>query len=215
MGEENRGQVSSGHFSTYPNQLRDLSQSMTSIVKLLLETTNVLAAVRREFRGESMLQTQSRIQWVQTSKPIFIKVVYSEKENRLVPLRKEVDYPSPIGKKLTYIPNDEAIEEIISMLKFAGINQITPITKIEGDNILDDLKEFECKLAAVLAQKQAVWGMDKELLPMIQFKIKTLVQDARFMCKDGAVLKALQTTVQRVESISENFNPKKPQPMYN
>jgi len=102
-----------------------------------------------------------------------------------------------------YVPNDEAIEEILSMLKFAGINQVTPITNIDEANILDDLKEFECKLASVLCLKQKDWGIDKELLPMTQFKIKTIVQDARFMCMNGGILKALQTTVQRVEQAYE------------
>ena len=47
--------------------------------------------------------------------------------------------------------------------------------------------------------KQKEWGMDKEMLPMIQSKIKTIVQDARYQCVNGSTLKAIQKTVQRVE----------------
>ena len=89
------------------------------------------------------------------------------------------------------------------MLKFVGINQITPITSIGEGNILDDLREFECKLAATLCLKQKAWGIDKELLPMMQTKLKTIIQDARYMCCKGAILKALQTSVQRVEQAWE------------
>ena len=63
----------------------------------------------------------------------------------------------------------------------------------------DDLKEFEMKLAGVLMLKQKAWGIDKELLPMVQSKIKTIVQDARYQAVNGSTLKAIQKTVQRVE----------------
>src|SRR5690606_13621468 len=99
--------------------------------------------------------------------------------------------------------NDEAIDEVLSMLKFMGINQINPIGFNTTENYLADLLEFECKLAAVLALKQRSWGLDKEMLPMIQSKIKTLVQDARSLSVQGKVLLALQTTVQRVEQSIE------------
>ena len=81
--------------------------------------------------------------------------------------------------------------------------KVTPISNVDENTILDDLKEFECKLAGVLCLKQKEWGIDKELLPMIQFKIKTIVQDARYMSCEGSTLKALQTTVQRVEQAFE------------
>jgi hypothetical protein len=114
------------------------------------------------------------------------------------------------GKEIeTYIPNDEAIDEILSMLKFLGINQISPLGKIGFDNYMDDLREFECKLAAVLCLKQKEWGLDKELLPMMQTKIKTIVQDVRSMSVEGIMLKSLQTTVQRVEQLIEGDGVKK------
>ena len=108
-----------------------------------------------------------------------------------------------------YIPNDEAIEEVLSMLSFMGMNPVTSLSNISEDNVLDDLKEFECKLAAILALKQKEWGLDKELLPMLQSEIKTLVQDVRFMACEGHTLKALQTTVQRVEQMIEGRDLKK------
>ena len=89
------------------------------------------------------------------------------------------------------------------MLKFMGMNKITLLTNIKEGMILDDLKEFECKFASVLTLKQKEWGIDKELLPMIMSKIKTIVQDARYMACEGNTIKAIQKTVQRVESYYE------------
>lgn len=204
MTEQNSQQAPIQNLS-YPNQLRDAAQAMASLTKLLLESSNVLSNLRREFRGEALHQDEDGgSQWIQVSKPIFIKAEpLTEK-----PIKEMYKMPDGTTKEI-FVPNDEAIEEILSMLKFAGINQITPITNINVDNILDDLKEFECKLAAVLCLKQKDWGIDKELLPMIQFKIKTIVQDARFMCREGLVLKALQTTVSRVEQVFEGERQKK------
>jgi len=188
-----------------PSQVSDLSETMASLTKLLLEVSNTLIAVRRELRGDSLYQSEDgQTHWVQVSKPVFIKI------NNLTgnPYRKKVKMPWG-EEKFVYIPNDEAIEEILSMMKFAGVNQITSIAGIDHDNYMDDLREFECKLAAVLALKQKEWGLDKELLPMLQFKIKTIVQDARSMAVDGRVLKSLQTSVQRVEQMIQDDRVKK------
>ena len=89
------------------------------------------------------------------------------------------------------------------MLKFSGVNQVTPISGIDSDVYMDDLREFGCKLASVLALKQKEWGLDKELLPMTQFKVKTIIADARSLALDGRTLKAIQTSIQRVEQAFE------------
>jgi len=188
-----------------PSQVSDLSDTMASLTKLLLEVSNTLIAVRRELRGDSLYQAEDgSTHWIQVSKPVFIKI------NQLTgnPYRRKIKMPWG-EEKYVYIPNDEAIEEILSMMKFAGVNQITSIAGIDFDNYMDDLREFECKLAAVLALKQKEWGLDKELLPMLQFKIKTIVQDARSMALDGRVLKSLQTSVQRVEQMIQDDRVKK------
>jgi hypothetical protein len=191
--------------SVYPSQLQEAAQAMASLTKLLAESSNTLIAVRREFRGEALHQSEDGSQqWVQIAKPVFVRVDF--KTN--LPIREKKKMPWG-EEKLCYQPNDEAIEEILSMLKFAGVNQITAISGIDNDNYLDDLKEFECKLAGVLCLKQREWGLDKELLPMTQYKIKTLVQDARSLALEGRGLKALQTTVQRVEQMFEGENMKK------
>lgn len=182
-----------------PNQLQEAQQMMASLTKLLLEAANTLIALRRELRGDALYQGEDgSTNWIQVSRPIFVQM--DQKTNK--PIKKEITMPWG-EKKFVYIPNDEAIEEILSMLKFAGVNQITAIAGIDDNNYLDDLKEFECKLAATLCLKQKEWGIDKELLPMLQFKLKTIVQDARSLALDGRTLKALQTSVQRVEQMIE------------
>ena len=89
------------------------------------------------------------------------------------------------------------------MLSFMGMNHITPLTNLSDDNVLDDLKEFECKLAALLCLKQVQWGLDKALMPVIMTKIKTVIQDARYLCVNGATMKAITQQVSRIEQVIE------------
>ena len=191
--------------TTSPGQMQEAIQGMASITKLLLEISNYLILLRREFRGEAMYQGQDgNTSWVQVSKPVFIRVNFKTGK----PVKQIVKMPWNEDKEV-YIPNDEAIDEILSMLKFSGINQMQPIGFNQPDNYLADLKEFECKLAAVLCLKQKEWGLDKELLPMQQFKIKTIIQDVRSMSINGNTLKSLISTIQRVEQMIEGDTTKK------
>jgi len=195
--EDNNNNSQSNSYTSYPGQ--NAANEIASLTKILLEVPNILNTLRREFRGEAIYTDDTgETHWIQVCKPMFIKIDPISRK----PIKVKQKYPDGIDREV-YLPNDEAIDEVLSMLKFAGINTLTPITKITGDNVLDDLKEFECKLAAVLALKQVSWGLDKELLPMTQFKIKTIVQDARYMAENGNILKAIQTTVQRVEQSYE------------
>ena len=192
----------------YPSQMQDAEKAVASMVKLLYGITDTLLSLRREFRGEALWQgADGSSHWIQVTKPLFIKMIPGTRK----PMMENIKMPWGETKE-QYIANDEAIEEILSNLKFAGVNQITTVAGIDNDNYLDDLKEFECKLSATLALKQRSWGIDKELLPLLQFKIKTIVQDARSLALEGRTLKALQTTVQRVEQMIEDRN-KRPSPV--
>jgi hypothetical protein len=183
----------------YPNQMSELMTTVSSLTKLLTESSQTLSILRRELRGESLFQSEDgQSHWVQLSKPTFVKTEPLTQK----PLRENVKMPNG-EMKLCYVPNDEAIEEILSMFSAMGLNKITPLTNLKEDIILEDLKIFECKLAATLCLKQKEWGIDKELLPMLQTKISTMVQDARYQSREGLVLKALQTTVSRVEQSIE------------
>jgi len=199
--EENREtKVVAYPTSTY-GSTPETEKALASIATLLKESTNILPLLRREFRGEG-IQSFSDGTWcyVQITKPMFIRLnPLTEK-----PLKETINLKDGIVKEV-FIPNDEAIEEVLSMLKFMGLNQITLLTNIDENNILDDLKEFECKLAALLCLKQKAWGIDKELLPMIQCKIKTIVQDARYQACEGNTIKAIQKTVQRIEHSQEGL----------
>ena len=177
----------------------ELTQQVASLVKLLLESGNTINTLRRELRGEGLHQSDDgKTFWMQVSKPTFVRMDYETNK----PLKTKITTPDGEEREI-YEVNDEAIEEVLSMYKSMGINQITPLTNIHEDIIRDDLKEFECKLASVLCLKQKAWGIDKALLPILQSKIKTLIQDARYQARDGVVLKALQTTVSRIEQVSE------------
>ena len=183
---------------SYPNQDNE-QKALASIASILNQTDNMLPVLRREFRGEVSFQYEDgTLEYRQILKPMFIKV---DQETQ-IPIKQKVKYKDGTEKEI-YIPNDEAIEELLSMLKFMGLNKITMMTNIDERTILQDLLEFECKLAAVLGLKQKEWGIDKELLPTTMTKIKTIVQDARYMCCNGSTIKAIQKTVQRIESYSE------------
>ena len=201
--EEERQTLSNSNYVT-PSQISQLQETTNSLTKLLMEISNYLINLRREFRGEALYQDESgKNHWIQISKPTFVKMDILFKK----PIKEKINMPWGEEKEV-YVANDEAIDEVISMLKFMGINQINPIGFNTSDNYLDDLLEFECKLAAVLNLKQKEWGLDKELLPMIMSKIKTIVQDARSLSVNGKVLHALQTTVQRTEQAVEGLNKK-------
>ena len=185
---------------SYPNQLKEAGNALASLTKLLLESGNILSVLRREFRGEALFQfPDGTTTWVQVSKPLFVHIDYKTEK----PIRIKSKFPGSEEPKEVYLANDEAIEEILQMLKFTGLNQVTPITALSEEIINDDLRLFECKLAAVLCLKQKEWGLDKEMLPMLQQKISTIVQDARYMARQGTVLKALTESVQRVEQVFE------------
>lgn len=192
----------------YPTQTES-EKALASIATLLKEATNTIPVLRREFRGEALYRHDNgSMSYVQITKPVFI-VVNPETEE---PVMEEVLIKNSEGnliKKKQFVPNDEAIEEVLSQLKFMGINQITLLTNIDENTIMDDLREFECKLAGLLALKQKVWGIDKELLPMTMAKIKTIVQDARYQACEGSTLKAIQKTVSRVEQVLETTREKK------
>lgn len=183
----------------YPNQSDNAERALASIAGILRESENLLPIIRREFRGEALTQYDNgEVEYIQVSKPLFVKIDEKTKE----PLKITRVYKGQEARAV-YIPHDEAIEEILSMLKFMGLNNICRMTNISPANILDDLREFECKLAAVLALKRQSWGLDKAMLPMIMTKIKTIVQDARYMAANGGTIKAIQKTVSRVETFYE------------
>lgn len=169
--------------------------SLGSISKLLASISDFPNLLRRKLRGEMLYEDkEGNCTWVQGVKPAFVQMDFITNKP------KKVKIQMPWGKeKEIYVTNDEAIEEILSQLDFMGVNQINPLGYNDPENYLEDLKEFECKLAAVLALKQKEWGLDKELLPMLQLKLKTLVQDVRSLSVKGNLLKTVQTTVQRIE----------------
>jgi len=183
---------------SYPNQA-EIEKTLASLTRILSAPNEMLTTLRRELRGEAMYQSEDgMIHYIQVCKPLFVKTNPITEE----PLKKEEKLPTGETKKL-YVVNDEAIEEILSIMKHCGLNQITMMTNLNENTILDDLKEIECKVAGVLCLKQKSWGLDKELMPILMAKIKTLIQDARYTAKNGATIKALQTTVSRVEQVQE------------
>jgi hypothetical protein len=183
----------------YPDQIRNQAEQIVSTIKMLSEIPKSIATLRRTFRGEALYQSEDgSSHWIQIVKPSFVKLDPYTRE----PLMQVFKMPDGEKRKI-YVSNDEAIEEILSILFFMGLNQITPLTNLDENTVLDDLREIECKLAGVLAMKQVAWGLDKELLPVIMSKIKTTIQDARYLCVQGSTMKALTQQVSRIEQVLE------------
>ena len=174
--------------------------SIESIAKLLKAIKEMPITLRRKFRGESLYtDKEGNSTWVQNTKPTFVVIDYQTDK----PVKIKVTKPWGDIEEV-YIANDEAIDEVISVIEFMGVNEISPVGFNTPDNYQDDLREFECKLAALLALKQKEWGMDKELLPMAMQKIKTLIQDVRSLSVNGKFLKQIATNTQRVEQYVQN-----------
>ena len=76
----------------------------------------------------------------------------------------------------------------------------TGTTDAQGNAITDAIVARESKSIRL----NNIAAGDKELLPMIQFKLKTIVQDVRSLSVKGKLLQAIQTTVSRVEQYVEN-----------
>lgn len=189
----------------YADQLGSLAQQLHTVVKMITDIPASLPLIRRKFRGEALYQTESGENiHVQMFKPRFVKIDFDTG----LPIKQKVTMPwkGADGKnevKEVFVPNDEAIEEILTMLSFMGINEITPITNLSPEDIVDDLREFEMALSSILTLKQQEWGIDKEIRPMIFQEIKTLIQDVRYMARQGQTLKQINTNVQRMEQVIE------------
>lgn len=196
-------QFSKGNM-VYADQMTNQINQIHSIVKMITDIPQTLPQIRRIFRGESLYEDENGgSTWVQMTKPRFVKLDY--KTNLPIKIKQTMPWKGLDGNsevKNIYIANDEAIEEVLNMLSFMGINSITPITALSEDDIVDDLREFEMKLSSLLTLKQKEWGIDKETRPIIFQEIKTLIQDVRYMARQGQTLKKLTEQVQKLEQVA-------------
>ncbi len=183
---------------SYPFQMGGDGGSSASLSRILSGYQDQINTIRRELRGEGVVTDNDGNQFVRQ----LVKPRFTLNAPDGSPLKRAVNRG---GHKFNeFVPNEVAIEEILSLLKMMGINQVSVITNLSEDTIIDDLFEVEMKLAAVLALKQKEWGLDKELLPLIHTQLKTLIQDARYALKNGAILKALISSVRRIEQQVES-----------
>ena len=114
----------------------------------------------------------------------------------------KIKFTAQNGKEIeNYQPHDEAIEEILSLIKMCGLNQVTPLGTTDDAEMNLDLYEFESRLSILLTLKRKEWGIDKSLRPMVYKKIKQQVQDARSLQVNGRVLKSLTQTVKHIENV--------------
>ena len=183
---------------TYSPEESDVKRQINSLVEILTNSNKLLQVLRHEFRGEELLQREdgSNI-WFQISKPLFVRTnVTTEK-----PVRVKIKSPTSEEDVEVYLPHDEAIEEILSLIKMCGLNSVTPLGTTDDKEMNLDLYEFESRLSILLTLKRKEWGIDKSLRPMVYKKIKQQVQDARSLQINGRVLKSLTQTVKHIENV--------------
>ena len=171
-------------------------ENVNLIHVLTTHRQSVLDILRSELRGEQLYQEEDGEKyWVQVEMPTFVKL----DENN-----KPIMHIHPKTKKVEYVPNDEAINDIISLLKSSGLNSITPLTGLDENNIRADLMEIQSKLVVLLANKRKKWGIDKAKYPVLCSEINTMIQDARYMAKEGMGMKAIRTITSRIEQANES-----------
>lgn len=183
-------------YQTPYNSGNDQQEEGKQLIQVLTAHEPILQLIRQELRGEQLYESDKGERfWIQVDRPMFLTLDQFNK-----PLKRV----NPKTGKEEYVPNDDAINEIISTLKAAGLNPITPLTSLKEETILADLLEIESKLIVLLAIKRQEWGIDKAQYPLLIGKLKTLIQDARYRAKDGIVLKALRTVTSRLEQTNDN-----------
>ena len=204
MEQTTQPQYTTGNVYSYPDQVGAIQKELNTFINLLKESSNALITLRRNMRGEVLMEANNKTYWVQLIKPKFVKTDVTTGE----PLKQRVHYEGEDQPRFIYVPHDEAIEEVLSLLSSMGINNTTKLTDLSEPTILTDLKLFEKKLAALLCLKQKDWGIDKELMPTLQLSLGTMVQDARYQAKDGAVLVSLQKTIQEIKQVVDQTSNK-------
>lgn len=184
-----------GMYQPPSSMLQNDAEEGRQLIKVLTEHETFLNILRSEFRGEQLYQAEDgERSWVQVDKPMFIKL---DKEN------KPIKVYNKKMQKWEYIVNDDAVNEVISILKSSGLNPIAPLTTLDENEIRADLLEMESKIAVLLFVKRKEWGIDKAEYPAMVGKLKMLIKDARYRAKDGIVLKALRTVTSRIEQSNE------------
>ena len=173
----------------------DYHQNNMQLIRVLTDHEDILDILKNQMRGEIAYQDKDGEKYmIQVDKPMFVM---------LDELNKPVIRINPKTNKKEFVPNDEAINEMISILKLCGLNPVAPMTSIDENEIRADLLEMESKLAVLLTIKRKSWGIDKAQYPVIVGKMKVLLKDARYRSKDGIVLKALRTITSRIEQAQE------------
>lgn len=184
-----------------PSSLEDEGDQLKQLVEILTQHDKWLQILKMELRGEQLYQAEDGEKfWVQTDKPMFIKLDKNNKPIKVLNTRTN---------KMEYLCNDDAINEIISEVKMFGANPISPLSVIDSEEIRADLFAIESKIVVLLFVNRKKWGMAKGEYPMYCEKLKVLIKDARFRAKDGIALKAIRTMTSRIEQSTESQRDKK------
>ena len=182
--------------SYQPPSATKYEEETVHLIKVLTDHESFLNILRAELRGEQIFEDNSTHEryFAQTDKPTFIKLDRLNKPLRVMNERT--------GKE-EYICNDDAINEVINIVKLCGLNPVSPLTAIDENEIRADLMEMESKIAVMLFSYRKSWGLAKPEYPIVLGKLKILIKDARYRAKDGIVLKALRTITSRIEQSSD------------
>lgn len=139
------------------------------ILKTVMENEDLLNMLEHEFRGE---------------------VYYTDAE-----------HPDGYWKVVNnpIMTNDDGINTILRTLRLQGLNKVALLTNMSENQIIGNLRTFECKLADLLILKRKEWGIQKDELAMVYHNIWTIVEHALYRAKEGNLLKTIRTVYQHQE----------------
>ena len=197
-GQPQPQQNSNYYGQTYSPSELGLKNTIASLSEILTGISDTLNTLRQEFKGEELfVDSEGNNHWIQTTKPVFVRTKPMSDEPIMI---EGVDIRDN-KVRMFYVANDEAIDEIISLIKMCGMNKVTALGSSAKDDYFKDLNEFEIQLSKLLTLKRRQWGINKASRGSIYQKIKQSVQDARSLQVDGRTLNALTKSVQRLERV--------------
>lgn len=171
MNEYVQEDYQSGQYTT-ASQVQSQKEYET-LLKILLESEDLISLIDHEFRGEVLI------------------IKRDEKTGELFEVWET--------KRKPIINNNSAIEDIIRILRFMGLNKVSLLTNIDDRVLNNKLRDFEHRLADLFFLKRKDWNMVKEEMPINYSMIVSIVEDAIYRAKDGGLLKVMRSNFQMQE----------------
>ena len=204
MEEENISQtehnILAGNYNNFTSGLRKDLEDTNQLLHVISDNKDFFERMKLDLYGQQpYTDEQGNTFYIQVDKPFFVVLDENDQPKKI---------PCPYRKNVM-VDLENAINSILTMLKFSGLNHISPFTNLTEEEITDDLMEIESKLAVLLANKRKKWGLDIAEYPIAVSNLKTIIKDARYRPLNGNILKAIRSVTQRIERALDSMPNKK------